>query len=136
MKTLPQHVTPIAISDARPGNIVTYRVGKKRAAHVGILTDLGIIHAWEHCGVTESPDHIRSVTSAWAIPCPSGCETGPKSLRLDDCLAVIYPDPNGYYAEISLLVDGSPLARSRHYTSQAQALAMLDPIYSNIETVE
>lgn len=133
---LSRHVSRIALKDAQPGNLVTYRVGNKRAAHVGILTRSGIIHAWEHAGVTESRSHVRDLTSAWSLPLHADCEPGPAGLTVDDCIAVIFPDPCGPYAEISLLADGTPLARSQHYSSTAAALAMLDPIYSNIETVE
>lgn len=136
IRGLAEHVLRIPLASARPGNIVTYRVGRKRAAHVGILTDRGVIHAWEHCGVTESQEHIREVTSAWAVPCHTGCEHGPADLTAEDCLAVIYPGPGGPYAEICRMTDGTPLARTRHFARQADVLALLDPVYSNIETVE
>ena len=134
---LARHVVPVPLSEARPGHIVTYRVGRKRAAHVAILTEDGAIHAWEIGGVKETaPLYGRAITSAWALPCHPDCQPGPATLTAGECLAVIYPDPRGPYAEITRMVDGTPLARSGHYRHTAAALAALDPVYSHIETME
>ena len=99
-------------------------------------TETGSIHAWEICGVTETQNFGREITSAWALICAPGFETGPRTLTAADCLAVIYPDASGPYAEISTLLDGTPLARTGHFRSTRAALAALNPIYENIETVE
>lgn len=134
---LTRHVVPVPLAEARPGHIITYRIGHKRAAHVAILTEDGAVHAWEVGGVKETaPLFGREITSAWALPCARSCYTGPASLTAADCLAVIFPHPSGPYAEVSLMIDGTPLARSGHYASAAAALAALAPIYEHIETVE
>jgi len=137
LRGLAAQMIRVPVSMICPGNIVTFRVGQMRAAHVGVFTDRGIIHAWEQPGaVCETCGPFRQITSAWAIPCHPNCEGGPGYLTPDDCLAVVYPDPRGAFAEISLMSNGTPLARSRHFKSQSDALAMLAPIYVNIETVE
>jgi NlpC/P60 family putative phage cell wall peptidase len=134
---LARHVVQVPVAQARPGHIVTWRIGAKRAAHVAILTDIGAIHAWEVGGVKETaPLYGREITSAWALPCHPECRPGPAALAIADCLAVIYPDPLGPYAEITLMTDGTPLARSGHHASTGAALAALAPIYPHIESVE
>jgi NlpC/P60 family putative phage cell wall peptidase len=134
---LARHVVRVPLAEVRPGHVITYRIGDKRAAHVAILTDEGAVHAWEVGGVKETaPLFGREITSAWALPCHPECHPGPLPLTAEDCLAVIYPDALGPYAEVSLLADGTPLARSGHYASTAAALAALQPIYRNVETVE
>lgn len=134
---LMQHVVPVLVDEAVAGHIITYRVGRKRAAHVAILTESGAIHAWETAGVKETtPFFGRQISSAWALPCASGCQTGPVTLTADDCLAVIYPDPAGPYAEITHMIDGTLLARTHHYKSTGAALGALAPIYAHIETME
>ncbi|MEL7167362.1 MAG: hypothetical protein AAGL96_18000 [Pseudomonadota bacterium] len=123
--------------DTVSGRIVTFRIGHKRAAHVAILTDAGSIHAWEVGGVKETaPFYGREITSAWALPCPEGCVSGRPNLTADQCLAVIYPHENGPYAEITDMIDATPLARTPHYRDVAQALNHLGPIYTHIETME
>ncbi|MEP1612660.1 MAG: hypothetical protein ABJL72_12160 [Roseobacter sp.] len=131
------HAQPVALDGVKPGHIITYRVGHKRAAHVAILTAEGAIHAWEVGGVKETlPLFGREITSAWGLPCADGYESGPAELDINDCMAVIYRDGKGYHAEISELLTGAPLALTQSYASQAAALAALDPIYPNIECVE
>lgn len=134
---LAAHVQRVPITAALPGHIVTYRVGKTRAAHVAILTKGGAIHAWEVGGVKETwPMFGGQITSAWALPCADGCQTGPATLTAADCLAVIYPNTSGPYAEITHMIDGTLLARTHHFASPNMALATLGPIYNHIETVE
>lgn len=134
---LAAHVVPVPIIDARPGHIITYRVGKTRAAHVAILTQEGIIHAWEVGGVKETQGlYGREVTSAWALPCAPDCAPGPATLTADECLAVIYRDASGHFAEISHMLTGEVLARTQSHPSRTGVMLTLDPIYNHIETVE
>lgn len=137
MAGLFEHSLRMPLADAAPGHVITYRVGRERAAHVAILADDGIIHCWEVGGVKET-QHLfgREITSAWALPCAPGYERGPDTLTAEDCLAVIYRDGRGYHAEITETLTGASLALTPSYETQAAALAALDPIYPNIETVE
>lgn len=134
---LRRHAVPVPPTEARPGHVVTFRVGAARAAHVGILTEAGVIHAAETGGVQESMGGLgRRITSAWALPCHPDCTTG-GATTATECLAVIYPLPDGRaYAEISDMWDATPLALTAAFPSRAEALAYLDPIYPNIETME
>lgn len=137
MGGLVAHVVPVALSAARPGNIITYRVGKTRAAHVAILTAKGIIHAWETGGVKETQGlYGREVTSAWTLPAAPDCFRGPANLTADDCIAVVFSDHTGHMAAINHMLTGTYLAETPLFPTRASILEMLEPIYTNIETVE
>lgn len=133
---LAAHVVPVPMTAAGPGDIVTYRVGKTRAAHVAILTPGGIIHAWETGGVKETQGlYGREITSAWTLPAAPDCARGPDTLTADDCIAIIFSDATGHLAAINHMLTGTMLATTPLYPSRAAALAALEPIYNHIETV-
>lgn len=137
MGGLASHVVPVPIAEAGPGDIVTYRVGKTRAAHVAILAPGGIIHAWEVGGVKATRGlYGREITSAWSLPCAPDCARGPDSLTVDDCIAIVFCDHTGHMAAINHTLTGTMLATTPVFPTRAACLAFLDPIYHHIETVE
>lgn len=127
---------------AGPGAIAAYRVGPDRVAHVGVMAgDGSLVHVSDYGGrrVVEDrwPVTGRRVSSLWGLRLPEGCERGPDGITPEDCLAVICPAGGGRaYAEISLMIDGTPLARSLPFLCVEAALERLAPIYPHIETVE
>ena len=126
----------IPVAEARPGHIVTYRVGTTRAAHVAILAPGGIIHAWETGGVKETQGlYGRKITSAWALPCAPGCARGPENLIAADCVAIVQSEGRRVWAEIRNMMDCELLATTNSFTSFAAAVDALGPIYDHIETV-
>lgn len=126
----------VPLKSAAPGHIVIHRIGPARSAHVAVMTEKGGIHAWEVGGVKETtPLYGRAITSAWALPCHPTCTTGRTDLKIDECLAVIYPRAGDYFAEITDLFDGTALARTASFPTVDAALSTLDPIYQNIETM-
>ncbi|MEM7722484.1 MAG: hypothetical protein AAF376_08925 [Pseudomonadota bacterium] len=129
---------PVPDLDPEPGHIVTYRIGRTNSAHVGIWTGQGVIHASETAGVSESgPLTGRGISSVWAFPNRPGCDHGDPGLTLDACVAVIYSAPfAGAYFDVMDQRDGTTLAKSRVFPDRATALAILDPIYPHIESVE
>ncbi len=135
LDALHAHLMPVA--DAKPGTIAVFRVGPKRAAHLGILSERGIIHALEGHGVIEvASDGLPPLTSLWGLPVAEGCETGPDGISPDDCLVIVCPCGGGYYGEITLMRDGTPLAETGVFQSQRHALDALAKTYPNLETVE
>ncbi|RWR09702.1 C40 family peptidase [Paenirhodobacter populi] len=127
---------------AGPGIVAAYRVGPDRVAHVGVLSEPGaLVHVSDYGTrrVVEDrwPVTGRRVSSLWGFRLPEGCERGPDGITPDDCLAVICPSGDGrVYAEISLMIDGTSLARSVPFLCVEAALERLAPIYPHIETVE
>lgn len=131
------HAHLVPVSDSKPGTIAVFRVGHKRAAHLGVLSDRGIIHALDDHGVIEvASDGLPPLTSLWGLPAPEGFETGPTDIGPDDCLVIICPCGGGYYGEITLARDGTPLAQTGVFQSQRRALDALAKVYPNLETVE
>ncbi|MBO9467067.1 peptidase [Tropicibacter sp. R15_0] len=63
----------VQVRDACPGTIAVFRVGRKRAAHLGILTERGVIHAHDALGVIEiGRGGLPAPGSLWAFPQVAG----------------------------------------------------------------
>ncbi|WP_138469175.1 hypothetical protein [Poseidonocella sp. HB161398] len=140
LEGLRAHASPARPEDAAPGLVAVYRVGGQATAHIGILDEGGrLIHAADYAGkVVADTWPSQPPSSLWRFTAAPGCGAGPSPLSLEDCVAVIYRDPEpgaGVYAEIRG-PRGEPLARSRHWADTLAALDELGPIYPNIETVE
>jgi NlpC/P60 family putative phage cell wall peptidase len=151
------------VDDAGPGDVVTFRIGSTRAAHVGLLTPGGVLHASESGGVVRVATLARPITSAWAIGLADGCEAGPAELDPADCVVVVMPAegatagveaadmmaagmasegttvPGLSAANVVYEVvtgdDATPLARSRRFKNTAAALGYVPRGFSNVETV-
>ncbi|WP_170125808.1 hypothetical protein [Pelagimonas varians] len=131
------HANLVPVSAPKPGTIAVFRVGHKRAAHLGILSKRGIIHALDDHGVIEvARDGLPPLTSLWGFPVTEGCETGPDDISPNNCLVIICPCGGGYYGEITVMNDGTPLAQTGVFQSQRGAIDALSKVYPNIETVD
>lgn len=131
----------VPVAEAAPSHIVTFRRGTRRAAHCGILTPGGILHAAEGLGVfqdTAIPG--TAITSAWAIPAALGA-TAPPALTAADILGVIAPagavitrSLAGSWAEFTDQRDATPIGRARFPSTQA-ALEYLAPWGIDLEVI-
>lgn len=138
------HMVGLPPDAGRPGIVAAYRIGLRRVAHVGVLSDgCAMVHAADYGlggRVREDAWGIvrgRVVSSLWGYRLPEGCEPGPDGITPEDCVAVVHGMPDGRaFAEIVLMMDATPLARSAPMASPAEVLAMLEPIYPFIEAVE
>ncbi|QDF14263.1 cell wall peptidase [Dinoroseobacter phage vB_DshS-R4C] len=133
LAALRTHALPIPPQEAAPGDLVSFRVGSARFAHVGILTPRGVLHTYDLSGVTESP-LSGHVSGAWRFPAPADCETGPDDLTPADCLAVVYPGRDGTaLVAVSHMDTATPLALSAPYPTPSAALTAAG-VFDHVES--
>jgi NlpC/P60 family putative phage cell wall peptidase len=134
-RAIGRHAARVPLAEARPGHVVTFRLGA-REAHAGILEAGGrVIHAAAYAeAVVRDGWGAGRLSGAWALLAPASCATGPAGLDPAGLVAVIHPAGPGARVVIQA-ADGTRLARSGRYASRAAALAAAAH-FPHLETVE
>lgn len=118
------HARRVAPEAARPGHVVTFRLGG-REAHAGVLAEGGaVIHAAGYAGaVVRDGWSCGAPSGAWALRAPAGCAAAPADVDPAALVAVVRASRLGGARVGVQTAAGLPLSMSGRYPDREAALA-------------